>query len=217
MSVNPPSPAGPDGAPTSFWTRFSAGQRIALVSSLSVVVICCAGLLIGNLADPESPDGTDVATETPTESPSEIEPTTRPEPTREPTTAAPTTEAATETEADDEGADEGDGASDVYYENCDAARDAGAAPVEEGDPGYGSHLDSDGDGVGCEDSSGGSGGGNDDNDDGGGGGNDDDDDGGSVYYDNCDAVRAAGADPIYAGDPGYGSHLDRDGDGVGCE
>ncbi|MDA1361708.1 excalibur calcium-binding domain-containing protein [Glycomyces luteolus] len=39
----------------------------------------------------------------------------------------------------------------------------------------------------------------------------------SVYYENCDAARAAGADPIYAGEPGYASHLDRDGDGVGCE
>lgn len=38
-----------------------------------------------------------------------------------------------------------------------------------------------------------------------------------VYYENCDAVRAAGADPISRGEPGYASHLDRDGDGVGCE
>lgn len=38
----------------------------------------------------------------------------------------------------------------VYYENCTAARDAGAAPVRRGDPGYGDHLDRDGDGVGCE-------------------------------------------------------------------
>lgn len=41
--------------------------------------------------------------------------------------------------------------------------------------------------------------------------------GGDVYYKNCTAVRAAGADPIHAGDPGYARHLDRDGDGVGCE
>lgn len=34
---------------------------------------------------------------------------------------------------------------------------------------------------------------------------------------NCAAVRAAGAAPIYAGDPGYSSDLDRDGDGVACE
>ncbi|MEV1043782.1 excalibur calcium-binding domain-containing protein [Streptomyces sp. NPDC049916] len=38
-----------------------------------------------------------------------------------------------------------------------------------------------------------------------------------VSYENCDAVRAAGAAPIRSGDPGYGRHLDRDGDGVGCE
>ncbi|WP_443062645.1 excalibur calcium-binding domain-containing protein [Streptomyces sp. NBC_00390] len=34
---------------------------------------------------------------------------------------------------------------------------------------------------------------------------------------NCTAVRAAGAAPIRTGDPGYGRHLDRDGDGVACE
>ncbi|GII99919.1 excalibur calcium-binding domain-containing protein [Sediminihabitans luteus] len=38
-----------------------------------------------------------------------------------------------------------------------------------------------------------------------------------VYYENCTAVRAAGADPIRVGDPGYSTKLDRDGDGVGCE
>lgn len=39
----------------------------------------------------------------------------------------------------------------------------------------------------------------------------------NVYYENCDAVRAANADPIREGQPGYARHLDRDGDGVGCE
>lgn len=38
----------------------------------------------------------------------------------------------------------------TYYANCDAARRAGAAPVRRGDPGYGPHLDRDGDGVACE-------------------------------------------------------------------
>jgi hypothetical protein len=38
-----------------------------------------------------------------------------------------------------------------------------------------------------------------------------------VYFRNCDAVWAAGAAPIRRGQPGYGGHLDRDGDGVGCE
>lgn len=39
----------------------------------------------------------------------------------------------------------------------------------------------------------------------------------SVYYANCTAARAAGAAPIYSGTPGYGKHLDRDGDGIGCD
>lgn len=36
-------------------------------------------------------------------------------------------------------------------------------------------------------------------------------------YKNCDQARAAGAAPIYAGQPGYSAKLDRDGDGVACE
>ena len=39
----------------------------------------------------------------------------------------------------------------------------------------------------------------------------------SVYYKNCTAARAAGAAPVYVGQPGYGSHLDKDRDGIGCE
>lgn len=57
----------------------------------------------------------------------------KPTPAPQPTPAAPA----------------GGGAS-VYFENCTAARNAGAAPVRRGGPGYGSHLDRDGDGVGCE-------------------------------------------------------------------
>ncbi|WP_281775294.1 GmrSD restriction endonuclease domain-containing protein [Bifidobacterium ruminantium] len=38
-----------------------------------------------------------------------------------------------------------------------------------------------------------------------------------VYYQNCTAARAAGAAPIYQGQPGYRSQLDRDHDGVACE
>lgn len=38
-----------------------------------------------------------------------------------------------------------------------------------------------------------------------------------TYYRNCSEVRAAGAAPLRAGDPGYARHLDRDGDGVACE
>ena len=36
-------------------------------------------------------------------------------------------------------------------------------------------------------------------------------------YTNCAQARAAGAAPVHRGEPGYGSHLDRDDDGIGCE
>ena len=39
----------------------------------------------------------------------------------------------------------------------------------------------------------------------------------AASYANCSEVKAAGAAPIHAGDPGWQSKFDRDGDGVGCE
>ena len=38
-----------------------------------------------------------------------------------------------------------------------------------------------------------------------------------VAFQNCSHARAAGAAPVRRGEPGYGPHLDRDNDGVGCE
>ncbi|WP_018762297.1 excalibur calcium-binding domain-containing protein [Arthrobacter sp. 135MFCol5.1] len=39
----------------------------------------------------------------------------------------------------------------------------------------------------------------------------------AAYFANCTAANAAGAAPLYRGQPGYRSALDRDGDGVACE
>ena len=39
----------------------------------------------------------------------------------------------------------------------------------------------------------------------------------SVTYSGCHEVRALGKDPIYAGEPGYRTTMDGDGDGVACE
>jgi hypothetical protein len=43
--------------------------------------------------------------------------------------------------------------------------------------------------------------------------------GGVPYFENCDAVRAAGRDPLVRGDGVYeqNTHMDRDGDGMACE
>jgi hypothetical protein len=39
----------------------------------------------------------------------------------------------------------------------------------------------------------------------------------SVTYSGCNEVRAAGKAPLYAGQPGYRSDMDGDGDGIACE
>ena len=39
----------------------------------------------------------------------------------------------------------------------------------------------------------------------------------NVYYRNCSEVRAAGKAPLYRGQPGYSTKLDRDKDGIACE
>lgn len=39
----------------------------------------------------------------------------------------------------------------------------------------------------------------------------------AVYYRNCNAARAAGAAPIYIGQPGFRPELDGDSDGIACE
>ncbi|AYF77844.1 hypothetical protein D7D52_33030 [Nocardia yunnanensis] len=41
-------------------------------------------------------------------------------------------------------------AADPYYKNCTEARDAGAAPIRKGEPGYRPALDRDNDGIACE-------------------------------------------------------------------
>ncbi|WP_051704181.1 excalibur calcium-binding domain-containing protein [Glycomyces sp. NRRL B-16210] len=201
------------------WSRLTNLGKTLAISVLAGLVLCCGGVInaMGGDDDPEAP--VEVATEVETServtsSPSKSAPTTRPAPTEAASTTEPEPEPTTEAAARVE---ETTKSQEVYYENCAAARAAGAAPVLEGQPGYRPGLDGDGDGVGCEDSSSG-GGGNGGGGNGGGGG----DSGGSgdssdVHYKNCDAARAAGAAPVYRGDPGYGKHLDRDGDGVGCE
>ncbi|WP_419586975.1 excalibur calcium-binding domain-containing protein [Streptomyces sp. Qhu-G9] len=40
---------------------------------------------------------------------------------------------------------------------------------------------------------------------------------GAAYYADCGEARAAGAAPVRRGEPGHASHLDRNGDGTGCD
>ena len=69
--------------------------------------------------------------------------TVEPQPTQEVPTPqpAPTQEPALQPAQQD---------TNVYYKNCTAVRAAGKAPLHQGEPGYSSKLDRDGDGIACE-------------------------------------------------------------------
>jgi hypothetical protein len=114
---------------------------------------------------------------------------------------------------------------DQMFQNCTAAKNAGYGVIYFGDPAYSSDLDSDKDGKACE--ANGSGTGistpqvpvapvapvvpdttvaldvvaptN------------------TAVFDNCTAAAAEGRYNIPSTDPRYGTHLDRDLDGIGCE
>ena len=100
------------------------------------------------------------------------------------------------------------GSSGAYYANCADAWAAGVAPLYRGESGYRAGLDRDDDGIACErkpeqpeQSS-----------------SQEQSDGSSgTFYKNCAEARAAGAAPIYRGEPGYREKLDRDNDGIACE
>lgn len=115
-------------------TKYRLWVKPAEADAMERVLGGCEGFLAieGAPAWPATGEGDVVGTETqPAEAPA-------PASTKDPAPAAAPTEGG--------GSDGGS----VHFANCTAARDAGAAPVRTGDPGYAKHLDRDGDGVGCE-------------------------------------------------------------------
>ncbi|MCX2179528.1 excalibur calcium-binding domain-containing protein [Streptomyces sp. SKN60] len=81
-----------------------------------------------------------------------LHPAPKPKPKPKPTpTPTPEPEPTYDNDATTGGSSSGgsDGGS-VYYENCTAARDAGAAPIRRGEPGYRPALDRDNDGIACD-------------------------------------------------------------------
>ncbi|MBE1485869.1 excalibur calcium-binding domain-containing protein [Plantactinospora soyae] len=197
----PPHQPRPQQRSGHWFTRLGLPQQLG-ISVLGIVVIACCGvstLAVLSPGDGDKEPAAAPATTTPSRTTPPAVTATAPDPTPVTTTASPRPTKTASKAAP----------KPVYYGSCTAVRNAGKAPLRKGQPGYRSALDRDGDGRACESSEGPAPG----------TGDEDEDDGGSssVYYKNCAAVRAAGADPIRRGDPGYGRHLDRDGDGVACE
>lgn len=103
-------------------------------------------------APPTTPPPTTQAAETVVEADAEVDDDTATKPRGLVDTGASrrtseTTEAEPPAEAEEPFEDEGTSA---YYANCTEAREAGAAPLSAGEPGYSRKLDRDGDGVACE-------------------------------------------------------------------
>ncbi|GAA3354600.1 excalibur calcium-binding domain-containing protein [Saccharopolyspora gregorii] len=113
------------------WAEISAaGERAELAGTGSWAV--CGAARESSTAEPD-----------PRPNP-EPNPEPKPRPNPQP---APDPTYASDDEDDEE---DGDGGGAAYYSNCTAAKDAGAAPLYRGQPGYRSALDRDGDGVACE-------------------------------------------------------------------
>ncbi|MFJ1673210.1 excalibur calcium-binding domain-containing protein [Streptomyces bottropensis] len=142
------------------------GRIVSVVIGLLVIFIVLGAVLASCGAEeketPRSPSPSSPSPTTSKETPGSPSPSS-PSPTTSPPGVPPSRPAVTETatvtatpvpppqETDPEPMEPTTAPpADVYYENCDAARDAGAAPVYAGEPGYGPHLDRDGDGVACE-------------------------------------------------------------------
>ncbi len=140
------------------WDQMSGSQKllgcgglVLLIGFVLILLLILLGLAVGN-DDGNKTETTTTTTSAPvtttappiTELPVTEAPTTAAPATEPPTTAAPaTTRAPATTAAPSSGGS-------ASYANCTAAKDAGAAPLYRGDPGYSSKLDRDGDGVACE-------------------------------------------------------------------
>ncbi|MFG3189266.1 excalibur calcium-binding domain-containing protein [Streptomyces omiyaensis] len=138
-----------------WWGRRSAWGKAGFVVALLLVAFFALGAILSACEDPaesERPDTppTVTVTETVTEPPSVPPPVPPPVETQEPDTAEPE---VPETETSDlvtPESPESASPAATYYENCDAAREAGAAPLLRGEPGYREALDREGDGIACE-------------------------------------------------------------------
>lgn len=76
--------------------------------------------------------------------------TVTPDPAPAAITTPKTTPSVTESTKQNEPSANLERSSSVSYANCTEAREAGAAPIYRGEPGYAKKLDRDGDGVACE-------------------------------------------------------------------
>jgi TM2 domain-containing membrane protein YozV len=131
--------------------KYDLWVKPAEADAMERVLGDCEGFLALEDDDqwPAAGEGDVVATESePAPAPATTEPEPAPAPAPKKSSSSSSGSSGSSSSGSSSGGSSGGG--DVYYKNCTAAREAGAAPVHRGDPGYDKHLDRDGDGVGCE-------------------------------------------------------------------
>ncbi|MGN9911873.1 excalibur calcium-binding domain-containing protein [Phytohabitans sp. LJ34] len=163
-----PEPAA-DSAPTGRAARFANKRRFVLFVMALIVAIAAGTAIFGVvLANPahqaQSPEvparvAPEPAVQPPPTTgrgaPAEHAPPPAGKSGSPPSTATPRRSSATTKPAADAGGDATkpappSTASTVYYQNCNKAERAGAAPLYPGDPGYRDKLDKDGNGIACD-------------------------------------------------------------------
>ena len=162
MSFHPPAAPGPNpyvGPPTPPPGRPKWTRKRVLLPLMAVLFFLGVAVGLGddtaqpkNTADAKpGPAPTVTATASPEPAVTEtVTATPEPAPTVTKTKTVRVTVAPAAEDNGDSGGSSGSGGGSTYYANCTAVRTAGAAPIRTGDPGYGAHLDRDGDGVACE-------------------------------------------------------------------
>ncbi|MFD4858351.1 excalibur calcium-binding domain-containing protein [Streptomyces atratus] len=155
---NPGQQWGPQPGPSQARKMRKRPAFYIVVAATWALTFGCTAAAIDSSNDQELSDAKAAAKSSAAPRPTVTVTTTpKPKATVTPTVTATVTVTATATktvtkepEAAADDSSSGGGSSSTYYQNCAAAKADGAAPVHRGDPGYGSHLDRDGDGVGCE-------------------------------------------------------------------
>jgi len=133
---------------TDAMARKKSNPLLGLAGIAVIGVLCCGGGYAVLGGDDTDPRDSGPAVEVPAgqggaEAPVQEQQVDEPDP-EAPAQDEPEPESIVEDEPVDESAEE------VYYKNCAAARDAGAAPLHRGEPGYRAALDRDDDGTACE-------------------------------------------------------------------
>ncbi|MFE6816778.1 excalibur calcium-binding domain-containing protein [Streptomyces sp. NPDC057677] len=146
-----------------WWARRSRWGKVGLVASLAVIAFFALGAILTAVqGEPDRSPDTPAPFSTPSETTASLTPTpvsSMPEPPPLPPLPEPpeprgseSEPESTEPELESTEPEPPPPASSAvaYYENCDAARAAGAAPLFRGEPGYREALDRDGDGMACD-------------------------------------------------------------------